>query len=57
VDVTVTAAVIIKWYCIRAKVDAAETEGRRLQFDGELIEPDTAVKDMEVEDKDLVDVV
>ncbi len=56
-DEGVTAAVMVKWYCLKAGLDPSSAEKLRLQIDGELVRPETAVRDMEVEDKDQVDIL
>ena len=55
VDENVSAATLIKWYCVKA---GRNTEALKLclRFDGERVESSTLVKDMDIEDKDLVDV-
>ena len=52
-----TALMLVKWYCSKAGKDQSEAEGLRLEFDGEKIEPGAMVRDLEVEDRDLLDVI
>lgn len=53
----IDAAALVKWYCMKAGQEQSKADALSVQFDGEKIAPGTMVKDVDVEDKDLVDIV
>lgn len=53
----VTAASLCKFYLKRTDKDKSLVDTTRLSLDGETLEPDTTVEDMDVEAGDQIDIV
>lgn len=51
-----TTSSICRHYCHKYNIDGSRAENMKLYFDGEPFGPDTEIRDLDLEDGDLVDV-